>query len=458
MHRPDVRGAGALPDEWQASVVGNLAQADGNHRQAARDMLDGMSTIRSTNAEHGRQRDTVHSHFAQKIRNTEELAQQLATRIRCNKVSIEHSEWSLQKLKAALQALSAPIELCKSRIMMREKRPKRERIFDSFQEALLHEEKELQAAKQRILEAIADTQRHLKTLMQHREDLSADLNDKRHALSLDSMCVDKKAVDILSPSKLDKCYNRRGTPVKMVLPEILGSPRETPPGPETDGRQQERQRQQATFKHLELAMRAEQAVKERWQQTSDLLDKCQAATAAAFKATQGEMGAKIEHTELLKQELLKQGKLTDQKIAETQKTLGHLSDKLNFIEKPMSANVQRSKIRGQRTPRESASDEVTEALHIQQHALQGKKLQLQTQAVALQAVLDELLKTHRTLQEDIDDKDRALNIDRSCAAAKNDAHSHLSFGFSKVGQGQRHFADTASSKMRQVTPRSDLSR
>jgi len=205
-------------------------------------------------------------------------------------------------------------------------------------------------------------------------------------------------------------------------------------------------------------MRTEQAVKERWQQTADLLDKCQAASSSSFKTTQAEMGAKVEHTELLKQELLKQSKLTEQKILETQKTLSMLGEKLNFIEKPMSANVQRAKMRGQRTPREAASDEVTEALHSQQHALQGKKLQMQTQAAALQAVLDELHSTRRSLLEDIADKDRALNIDRACAAAKNDAHSNFAFGFSKVGQGQRHFADTASSKTRQVTPRSSDTR
>lgn len=431
-------------------------QADGKHRQAFRDMLDGMTTIRQTNAEHGRQRDSVHGRFAQKLRNTEELAQQLATRIRCNKASAEHSEWSLQRLRAALQALNAPTELCRSRIAMREKRPKRERVSDSFQEALLREEKELQAAKQRITEAVADTHRQLKVLAQHREALTADLNDKQHALAIDSVCVDKKAMEVLSPSKLDKCYNRKGAPIRMVLPELLGSPGYDPGSPESDGRQQERQRQSATLRVVDLAAKAEQAVKERWQQTADALERCQAATSAAFKATQAEMGAKVEHTELLKQELLKQSKLTDQKILETQKTLSLLGDKLNFIEKPISANVQRANIRGQRTPREATSDEVTEALHGQQHALQGRKLQLQAQAVALQGALDELHNTRRTLLEDIADKDRALNIDRSCAAAKRDAHANLAFGFSKVGQGQRHFADTASSKMRQVTPRPDL--
>lgn len=436
-----------MPEEWQNSVVGNLTQANGVHRQAASDMAGGMATIRLTNAEHGRQRDSVYGQFSQKIRNTEELTQQLTTRARACKVAHEHSEWSLQKLKAALQALSAPIELCKNRIAMREKRPKRERTFDSFQEALLREEKELQAAKQKLMEAIADTQRHMKHLAQCREELKADLNDKQHGLSLDTLCVDKKAIDMLSPATLDRCYNRKGVPMNMVLPELLGTPRE---GRESEGRAQERQRQKSTFKGIENALKTEQAAKERWQQTADLLDKCQAATTAAFKSTQAEMGARIEHIELLKQELLKQSRLTDQKISETEKTLGLTTDKLNLIEKPISANVQRTKIRGQRMPREAGNDEVTEALHSQQHALQGKKLQLQSQVTALHSSLEELQNARRSLLEDIADKDRALGIDRACAAAKNDAHSNYSFGFSKVGQGQRHFADTASSKMRQM--------
>mmetsp|Transcript_15464 Transcript_15464/g.42674 ORF Transcript_15464/g.42674 Transcript_15464/m.42674 type:complete len:461 (-) Transcript_15464:120-1502(-) len=447
MHRPDVRGAGALPEEWQASTVGNLSQADGTHRQADRDMVDGVLAIRQTNAERNRQRDTVHSQFAQKIRNTEELAQQLNTRLRCNKVSLEHCEWSLGKLNTALQALRAPTELCKSRILMRDKRPKRERVYDPFQEALLNEEKALQAAKQKFMEAIADTQRHVKMLMQHREELTADLNDKKHALYLDSTCVDKKAIDRLAPLNLDRSYNRKSMSIKMVVPEILGTPRDSP---ETAGRAQERDRQKATFKNIEAAMRAEQATKERWQQTADLLDKVQAAIADAFRTTQTEMGAKIEHTELLKQELAKQGKLTDQKIAETQKTLNIVTEKLNALEKPIVANAQRTNIRGHRTAREAINDEVSEALHNQQHALQAKKMQLQAQANALMAAINELNTARGQILEDIADKDRALAIDRSCAAAKNDAHGNLSYGFAKVGQGQRHFADTASSKMRQM--------
>merc|ERR1719336_2494484 len=127
-------------------------------------MVGSMATIRHTNAEYGRQRDMVSSQFAQKIKNTEELAQMLSTRIHSGKITIEHTEWSLQKLRAALEALSSPIECCKSRIEIRQKRPKREQVCDQFQEALLHEEKELMSAKTRIQEAIVSTQRLIKEL------------------------------------------------------------------------------------------------------------------------------------------------------------------------------------------------------------------------------------------------------------------------------------------------------
>merc|ERR1719362_1850171 len=107
--------------------------------------------------------------------------------------------------------------------------------------------------------------------------------------------------------------------------------------------------------------------------------------------------------------------------------------------------------------REAITDEVTEALHDQLTALQGKKMQLQSQVAALQASMDELNSHRQHLLDDIADKDRALAIDRGCASGKKEAHGLHSFGFGKVGQGQSHNAETASSWNRQM-PSSTLVR
>lgn len=66
-------------------------------------------------------------------------------------------------------------------------------------------------------------------------------------------------------------------------------------------------------------------------------------------------------------------------------------------------------------------------------------------------ILSELQLTRSRLDDDITDKDRVLAIDRSCATGKNVAHSDYSYGFSKIGNKQRHFADTASARKRAVT-------
>eukprot|EP00443_Scrippsiella_acuminata_P016004 CAMPEP_0115232788 /NCGR_PEP_ID=MMETSP0270-20121206/33945_1 /TAXON_ID=71861 /ORGANISM="Scrippsiella trochoidea, Strain CCMP3099" /LENGTH=447 /DNA_ID=CAMNT_0002647489 /DNA_START=110 /DNA_END=1453 /DNA_ORIENTATION=- len=442
-----------MPEEWQGSVVTNLSHADSSHRQAADNIFGGITTVRSTNAEHSRQRDSVHSHFAQKICNTQELAQQLSTRIHSVKKTTQHTEWSLSKLQAAMQALASPTEACKNRLHLRQKLPKRERVFDSFQEALLREERELQLAKQRYNVAIADTQRVLRELQTRQQELEHDLRDKRHALSLDHACIDKKTMETVFPSQLDKCYSRKGgTPIKGVLPELatVGTPGETPP--ETDGREQERTRQKYSLRNIDQALGTEDAARARWAETSDLLAATQKALSAAHKATQSEMASKVEHTEVLRQELVKQSKATSQKISDMQKYMGLATDKLMAIEKPLSANAQRERIRSCRTPREAICDQVSEALHSQMHALQGKKLQLQSQASTMQDTLHELEHTNRMLIDDIADKEKALAIDRSCAGVKNAAHSSYSYGFAKVGQGQRQFADTASSMMRQTHP------
>eukprot|EP00747_Dinoflagellata_sp_TGD_P131899 gnl/TRDRNA2_/TRDRNA2_175026_c0_seq7.p1 gnl/TRDRNA2_/TRDRNA2_175026_c0~~gnl/TRDRNA2_/TRDRNA2_175026_c0_seq7.p1 ORF type:complete len:467 (+),score=130.40 gnl/TRDRNA2_/TRDRNA2_175026_c0_seq7:156-1556(+) len=444
------------PHDWQRSVVGNLSKADGAQRKAQNTIEEGLIAVRKTNMEQSRQRDAVHDKFYQKIENTKELSSQLSSRIRSVASTIEHTVWSHEKLQAAIAALQEPLQLIKSRIAMRAKRPKREKVFDSFQEALLREEKELQTAKMHLTNAASDTLHVMQELKARKEDLESDLRDKEHALSIDKSCVDKKTMRAQNLN-LDKLYSTGGSSMKMVLPEILMSAR----GDGTfdshqasEGRREEAQRQKATLKDIEKALRAEQLAKDRWQTTNVLLENCKKNCDACFKITQAEMGAKIEHTELLRQELVKQRKLTEQKIQHTQDSLAIVNEKLKLIEKPLAATATRSHIRTQRNVREIITDEVSEALREQHEALEVRKMQLQEQAAVSQHTLEVLEDSRQHLLEDIADKDKALAIDRSCAAAKNAAHGDYSFGYSRVGGGEKYFADTASSMKRQVTPRS----
>eukprot|EP00747_Dinoflagellata_sp_TGD_P131894 gnl/TRDRNA2_/TRDRNA2_175026_c0_seq2.p1 gnl/TRDRNA2_/TRDRNA2_175026_c0~~gnl/TRDRNA2_/TRDRNA2_175026_c0_seq2.p1 ORF type:complete len:467 (+),score=135.05 gnl/TRDRNA2_/TRDRNA2_175026_c0_seq2:156-1556(+) len=444
------------PHDWQRSVVGNLSKADGAQRKAQNSIEEGLIAMRKTNMEQSRQRDAVHDKFHQKIENTKELSSQLSSRIRSVATTIEHTDWSHQKLQAAIAALQEPTQLIKSRLAMRAKRPKREQVFDSFQEALLREEKELQTAKMHLTNAASDTLHVMQELKARKEDLESDLRDKEHALSIDKSCVDKKTMRAQNLN-LDKLYSTGGSSMKMVLPEILMSAR----GDGTfdshqasEGRREEAQRQKATLKDIEKALRAEQLAKDRWQTTNVVLENCKKNCDACFKITQAAMGTKIEHTELLRQELVKQRKLTEQKIQHSQDSLAVMNEKLSLIEKPLASTAARSHIRTQRNAREIITDEVSEALREQHAALEVRKMQLLEQAAVSKRTLEDLEASRQHLVEDIADKEKALAIDRGCAAAKNAAHGDYSFGYSRVGGGEKYFADTASSMKRQVTPRS----
>jgi len=440
---------GTLPEDWQGSVVENLSMADTSHKQARSNVNTGMLTVRSTTTEHTRQRDSLHSRFAQKIQNTKELAQQLSSRIHALHKATQHTEWSLEKLKASFEALKEPYERCKQRLQLRQKLPQREKVFDSFQEALLAEEKELQAARQNLAVAISETTRMLRELKGMTQELEFDLRDKKHAETLDTLCIDKKMRDLQIPANLDKCYSRSGgTPHKQALPELSVPPSTTWGAPETEGKDQERTRQKSTIQNLDQALRTEDFARQRWAESNELMEACQKTLKRAVQTTQAEMSAKVEHTEVLRQELLKQSKATTSKTKELEKYLGLTTDKLQSLEKPLTANAQRAQIRSCRTPREDISDQVTEALHDQMHSLKGKKLQLQAQTLAMQDTYRDLQMTQRSLCEDIADKNRAIAIERDCAGLKKDAHAAHSFGFAKVGRGQRHFSDTASSMLR----------
>eukprot|EP00929_Paragymnodinium_shiwhaense_P107756 TRINITY_DN74118_c0_g1_i1.p1 TRINITY_DN74118_c0_g1~~TRINITY_DN74118_c0_g1_i1.p1 ORF type:complete len:449 (-),score=110.35 TRINITY_DN74118_c0_g1_i1:267-1613(-) len=439
--------SGTSPDDWQGSVVSNLTQAGDAHRDASEKIASGITAIRRTNAEHSKQRDSVHGQFSQKIRNTEGLSQQLSSHIKMLRNTLEHTEWSLGKLKAATQELVKPMNLCKQRLALRQKRPKREMVYDPFQESLLAEEKELQVGRSKLSDAMQETQKLHTELVHLSALLEADLQDKQHSLDIDSVCVNNKGLDVRT-KKLDKIYNRKDVGLRPVFPEIMATPRD--PRAMTQGRHEERSRQLNTLRLVEAAVQLEQRAKERWQLSSEVMEWVSKQAQAVLKRTQFDMGAKIEHTELLRQELTKQRRVTEQTIQELQRCLGMATDKLNYLEKPMTANFQRTKIRSGRTAREATADEVSEALTEQRYALQGKKLSLQEQVMQMERTLEELQRAYVQIQEDIRDKEAALAIDRQCASCKNTADAHLSFGFARVGHGQRHFADTCSSKLRQV--------
>jgi hypothetical protein len=204
------------------------------------------------------------------------------------------------------------------------------------------------------------------------------------------------------------------------------------------------------LKSIERALKLEERAKQRWQATSTVLEQYKLSTSNAAKKTQYEMGTKIADTEILRQELNKQRKLTEQKIAEATRVLRLTSDKLVYIEKPMSANFERTRIRGTRTPREATADEVSEALSNQFAGLEAQRLQLQRQSASVRNTLSDLETSRNQLNEDINDKDKALAIDRACAAARNTAHGAYSYGIAKVGEGQRIYSDTSSSIKRRV--------
>jgi hypothetical protein len=424
-----------------------MSTAGKAHSQANESLVSSMTAVRITNSECSKHRNDVHARLQQKVDNTKELCSLLASRIRSVKCTLDHSDWSLKKLYEAMAALQEPLEICRGRINLRQKRPNREQVYDPFQEALLKEDRELMNAKGKYSEAIAELQNIMKQLQDQLAELEADKQDKDHAMHIDSLCKDrKKAYEANNNVKLDKVFTGGAVALREVLPEILSSPRDC----ETAGRVQERQRQKGTMILMERGMKLEEQAKQKWQATTALMDQCKASTANAWKKTRLDMGAKIADTEHLRQELTKQCKVTEFKMAETKRMLGLTQQKIDLIGKPITANTERTRIRGTRTPREAMADEVSKALQLQQSGLETQKTILQRQVDGLHDTLQELESAREQLLKDVSDKEKALAIDRSCAAAKNAAHGNYSYGVAKVGDGQRIFADTSSSMKRRV--------
>jgi hypothetical protein len=416
-------------------------------------MGESIEQIRKTNAEMAKNRDRVYEKFAHKIKHTEELHSLLHRRINIIQSCSEHSEWSIKNLRVCLDALTQPTETCKQRLALRQKRPKREFVLDPFQEALLAEQKELFNAKARLHDAIAHSVNIANSLKHMSDELEADSQDKAHALQVDNLCISKKFIAAsASSSKLDKVYHRSPGPIHAEIATITRNGAPLAASASSEGFEQEKNRQLATMQLIDDAVSLERQAKERWQASSDTMDLTSKATATAFRATQAAMGAKIEHTELLRQELTKQCTLVAKKIANMRKCLGLTCDKINLIEKPKNANCQRTKIRSGRVFREATFDEASEALGAQQSTLLSEQCDLKDKVGDMRVALKELEAAHAQLVSDIQAKDQALAIDRQCASCRKIADQNMSFGFAKIGQGQQHFSETASSMTRQYRP------
>jgi len=441
---------GIPPDDWHGSVIGNISKAGKVHCQADDSLSSSISAVRTTNNECAKHRDAVNGQLSQKVENTKELAALLATRIKVIRCTLDHSQWSLQKLQDATKALQEPTELCKGRKAMRTKRPKREQVFDPFQEALLNEEQQLQSAKEKCSDAMYDTQTLMQTLKGELAILEADFQDKKYLINIDSLCK-----DVVKPVELShKTYTGGSVQLKEVLPDILSPPRSARGS--VRGDHQQRQQQKGTVTSIERCLRLEDQAKKRWQASTMLIEHLKTGSNNALKKTQLEMGSKIADTEILRQELNKQRKVTEQKIAEMHRVHGLTTERLRELDNPMCGNSERRRIQGNVThlahsrARGEQQTKVHDALDFQHMGLQEQKIQLQRQITGVRSSIDELEVTRQQLNQDINDKDKALEIDRSCAAAKNAAHRAYSYGVAKVGDGQRIFSDTASSTTRRI--------
>lgn len=248
-----------------------------------------------------------------------------------------------------------------------------------------------------------------------------------------------------SPRKLDRSYARGAVAVKVPLAETMSGGSDM----DTQGRSLERSRQEATLRSVDVAANAEDAAHERWAKNNQVFDTCAKTTKAARKKTEMEMGDKIHHTEVLKQDLIVHSKKTAQKMAQVQKHLGLTAEKISALEATQSACQQRLQARSERPSREHIADEVTEALHNQQRVLDQKRYQLEQEMRGMNTMMEDLGQQRVKIVRDINSKDGALQVDRGCAGTNNLADTCLSFGHSKISQGQRSFADTTSSKMRQ---------
>ena len=98
---------------------------------------------------------------------------------------IKAIEENIGKVKVAMAAKGAPIQLAQTRLDLRSRRPNTELVRDPVQYGLISEVGEISDSVSQLQEKLADSERALKELIRNQLTLEEDIAVKANSLQID---------------------------------------------------------------------------------------------------------------------------------------------------------------------------------------------------------------------------------------------------------------------------------
>lgn len=424
------------PSTWRNSTSNNLQVALRAQQEGWEQFESSRHARDYTNKDNIDDYQNVNANFGRKVDTTRRLAQLLQERIASVTQSMNLSEQSWAALHTAHQAKMGPLQLCIWRQEQRNSRPQRELVRDAC-EIALEEERDILIHGQELLQQHVDkSERVLDALKKELQDLQQDLENKKHALQIDSKCMAAThqawSMRSRSPCHITLDPGSIRSPQPFATNRPLPSWHSMLPSSHIDFRdtglakgsternlnaehaRHEAKREEDTVHLCQRAKEIEHAALKLRRESNVCIEKAASKAKHALNQVERTLLKRISETKALCQKL-------DQGLAQTNVSISQVSqcnslthNMLEVHRDPSDLLASRSKWREQRTPRENIGDPVTSSMEKQRTKLRVNRQHLQDVGHAEINTVQELKRSKALLEEDIRDKLAALQIDMRC--------------------------------------------
>lgn len=429
MHRPAFGASQKIPAEWHNSTANNLQMAMRAQKLADEQHSRSYMSHETTRTSNVNEYQNVHNNFSHKVDTTNSLSQVLQERIASVNTSINLSRQSLAALQTAHQAKQAPLQLCVWRMEQRAQRPKRELVRDPCEIALEEEKDTLCDAQSKLARNADQTERMLLALNKMLADLTHDLENKNHSLSIDRKCMGTlhRTWPTAGAGGLGSSMQR--TPRSSTAfagAMALGATHELPlmfdrtdAGRATDNAQNEELRQQQTVRLTQTAKELERNALSLRDDSDNLIQKTNQDCAFAKKQVEHALDMRISETQTLRNHLENAIHESSTSIAKMMSCNATTQANLDSHNEPADLFATRTKFRQQRMPRENIGDPVKTSLDRHAESLKMNHSHLQGCYNSESDAISNLQNIKSVCEGDLADKMAALQIDLRCKNQTN---------------------------------------
>lgn len=362
----------------------------------------------ATRFENDQQHYTVHRQLCMKVGHTVKLKERLEERIAFVEESLQATNASLQELEAANAAKQKPIEVNRWRVSKRTERPKRENIQDSLEAALEEEKETLADAQKKLQRQAVKTRQMIQKLETTRDELKDDLKNKGEAFRIDANCI-----------KQGSSWGGSLAPTNRTSPEPFETATEKSScslmtsGYTNRFEESEHKRQYDTLMRDRRAKKREEEARSLRGTNAEIISQLETRCTSARKHTEARLCERIEETTEMRRRIMGAVEVTNAKIHKLTSCLNQTGEEIAAFEQPLDIAHTRQKLRAERPTKERIGDEVSDAIATQLRSLHLNKTALQKRHKEEQDSLRRLQEAKTQLLADLDDKQTALNLDKS---------------------------------------------